>query len=199
MESHLIFISTDCLPSYVQYTTLPATFYWTYKTQFYQPLSTEHQPPTNTHSQLYIISFFFFYIIEYKLQVLANLANFGYDPVNYEFFRKLNILDLFLDVLVVEEDVNMIEFAIGGICNCCLDKLNHDFFIRNGAVSIITQHLSSSHEETVISAITTLIFLSCSQTTSGNFIYILILFTYSRECVSTFLESIGSRSFISTN
>ena len=33
---------------------------------------------------------------EYKLQVLANLANFAYDPVNYDFFRQLNILDLFL-------------------------------------------------------------------------------------------------------
>lgn len=34
--------------------------------------------------------------LEYKLQVLANLANFGYDPVNYEHFRKLNVFDLFL-------------------------------------------------------------------------------------------------------
>ena len=33
---------------------------------------------------------------EYKLQVLANLANFAYDPVNYDYFRQLNILDLFL-------------------------------------------------------------------------------------------------------
>ena len=33
---------------------------------------------------------------ENKLQVLANLANFAYDPINYEYFRQLNILDLFL-------------------------------------------------------------------------------------------------------
>lgn len=33
---------------------------------------------------------------EHKLQVLANLANFAYDPINYEHFRRLNILDLFL-------------------------------------------------------------------------------------------------------
>ena len=33
---------------------------------------------------------------EYKLQVLANLANFAYDPINYEYFRQLNILDLFI-------------------------------------------------------------------------------------------------------
>ena len=35
---------------------------------------------------------------EYKQQVLANLANFAYDPVNYEYFRQLNILDLFLGI-----------------------------------------------------------------------------------------------------
>ena len=33
---------------------------------------------------------------ENKLQVLANLANFAYDPINYDYFRQLNILDLFL-------------------------------------------------------------------------------------------------------
>ena len=33
---------------------------------------------------------------EAKHQVLANLANFAYDPINYEHIRKLNILDLFL-------------------------------------------------------------------------------------------------------
>ena len=27
---------------------------------------------------------------------MANLANFGYDPINYGHFRKLNVLDLFM-------------------------------------------------------------------------------------------------------
>lgn len=36
------------------------------------------------------------FFIDYKQQVLANLANFAYDPVNYDYFRELNILDLFL-------------------------------------------------------------------------------------------------------
>ena len=34
--------------------------------------------------------------LDSKRQILANLANFAYDPINYEFFRRLNILDLFL-------------------------------------------------------------------------------------------------------
>ena len=26
---------------------------------------------------------------DYKLQILANLANFAYDPINFEYFRRL--------------------------------------------------------------------------------------------------------------
>ena len=31
-----------------------------------------------------------------KREILANLANFAYDPLNYDYFRQLNILDIFL-------------------------------------------------------------------------------------------------------
>ena len=69
---------------------------------------------------------------ENKLQIIANLANFGYDPINYGFFRTLNVLGLFLDVLAEEQDGGsansdfddkMRQFAIGGICNSCLGLL----------------------------------------------------------------------------
>ena len=36
---------------------------------------------------------------------MANLANFGYDPINYGHFRKLNVLDLFMG-----KDRNIIFF-----------------------------------------------------------------------------------------
>ena len=35
-------------------------------------------------------------VADAKLQVLANLANFAYDPINYEYLRQLNVIDLFL-------------------------------------------------------------------------------------------------------
>jgi len=38
----------------------------------------------------------FLFVEEAKLQVLANLANFAYDPINYEYLRQLNVVDLFL-------------------------------------------------------------------------------------------------------
>ena len=96
------------------------------------------------------------------------MANFAYDPVNYEFFRTLNILDLFLDVLVEELDDVMIQFSIGGICNCCLDKLNKEFFIENDTISIVTKHLSSTNLETLQSALITLMFLTTPQTKKGK-------------------------------
>lgn len=76
-----------------------------------------------------VISFFNFFTIqliilgclEGKKQVIANLANFAYDPINYEHMYKLNVLDLFLDSLT-ESDPKLIEFAIGGLCNCCPGK-----------------------------------------------------------------------------
>lgn len=47
-----------------------------------------------------------------KEQVLANLANFAYDPSNYPYLRQLQVLDLFLDSLS-EENETLVEFAIG--------------------------------------------------------------------------------------
>lgn len=34
-----------------------------------------------------------------KEEILANLANFAYDPINYGHFRKLNVVDLFMGEL----------------------------------------------------------------------------------------------------
>ena len=34
--------------------------------------------------------------VDSKLQVLANLGNFAYDPINYEYLRELNVVDLFI-------------------------------------------------------------------------------------------------------
>jgi len=44
--------------------------------------------------------------------VLANLANFAYDPSNMESLRMLQVTDLFLDMLTEEND-NFVEFGIG--------------------------------------------------------------------------------------
>lgn len=44
--------------------------------------------------------------------MLANLANFAYDPKNMEYLRELQVADLFLDMLT-EENENFVEFGMG--------------------------------------------------------------------------------------
>uniref|UniRef100_A0A8D2AXX4 Armadillo repeat-containing protein 7 n=1 Tax=Sciurus vulgaris TaxID=55149 RepID=A0A8D2AXX4_SCIVU len=94
-----------------------------------------------------------------KEQVLANLANFAYDPSNYQYLRQLQVVDLFLDSLS-EENETLVEFAIGGLCNLCSDRANKDYILQAGGISLITNCLSSPNEETVLSAVTTLMYLS---------------------------------------
>ncbi|KAL7989462.1 hypothetical protein Chor_012128 [Crotalus horridus] len=97
-----------------------------------------------------------------KEQVLANLANFAYDPQNYEYLRQLRVLDLFLDMLTEDND-NLVEFALGGLCNLCLDKINKDYILEAGGVSAVVNCLASANEETILSAVTTLMYLSTPQ------------------------------------
>ncbi|KAM4673016.1 armadillo repeat-containing protein 7 isoform 1-T1 [Amazona ochrocephala] len=101
-------------------------------------------------------------VAEAKEQVLANLANFAYDPRNYEHLRQLQVLDLFLDVLSERSDT-LVEFAIGGLCNLCLDKMNKDYILEANGVEPIINCLSSANEETVMSAVTTLMYLTTPQ------------------------------------
>ncbi|NXK96303.1 ARMC7 protein, partial [Formicarius rufipectus] len=103
-----------------------------------------------------------FSLAEAKEQVLANLANFAYDPKNYEYLRQLQVLDLFLDMLT-EDNETLVEFAMGGLCNLCLDKTNKEYILEANGVEPIINCLSSSNEETVVSAVTTLMFLTTPQ------------------------------------
>ena len=55
---------------------------------------------------------FCFFTSEAKEQVLANLANFAYDPKNMDHLRQLQVSDLFLDMLT-EDNQNFVEFGMG--------------------------------------------------------------------------------------
>ncbi|XP_023262596.1 armadillo repeat-containing protein 7 [Seriola lalandi dorsalis] len=96
---------------------------------------------------------------EAKEQVLANLANFAYDPKNMEYLRTLQVTDLFLDMLT-EENENFVEFGMGGLCNLSMDPECKDIILQSGGISLVTNCLSSRREETVLSAITTLMNLT---------------------------------------
>ncbi|XP_070846540.1 armadillo repeat-containing protein 7 [Chaetodon trifascialis] len=96
---------------------------------------------------------------EAKEQVLANLANFAYDPKNMEHLRELQVADLFLDMLT-EENESFVEFGMGGLCNLSMDPECRDIILQSNGISLVTNCLSSRREETVLSAITTLMNLT---------------------------------------
>ena len=48
------------------------------------------------------------------------------------------------DVLAEETDERMVEFAVGGVCKCCLDKLNKSYIIENDRVELTVKCPSRS-------------------------------------------------------
>ncbi|NXC56122.1 ARMC7 protein, partial [Aleadryas rufinucha] len=141
-----------------------------------------------------------FSLAEAKEQVLANLANFAYDPSNYEYLRQLQVLDLFLDMLT-EDNETLVEFAMGGLCNLCLDKTNKEYILEANGVEPIINCLSSSNEETVVSAVTTLMFLttprSRAQTTALPVVECMLRFSLSANTRLSNLASIFLQDYCS--
>ncbi|XP_071455360.1 armadillo repeat-containing protein 7-like [Hetaerina americana] len=102
---------------------------------------------------------------EAKEQVLANLANFAYDPINYKYLRDLMVIDLFLDQ-ITEGTENLIHYALAGLCNLCLDPENKEYILGCGGVRIVTTCLSTKNIETLLNAITTLQYLTTPKSKS---------------------------------
>ena len=66
--------------------------------------------------------------IDKRLQSLCHLANFAYDPLNYEHFEKLNIVEFFIDVLFFNDtDSQEFEFAMSGLANLACGKSIESF------------------------------------------------------------------------
>nr|XP_033337137.1 armadillo repeat-containing protein 7-like isoform X1 [Megalopta genalis]XP_033337138.1 armadillo repeat-containing protein 7-like isoform X2 [Megalopta genalis] len=95
---------------------------------------------------------------EAKEQVLANLANFAYDPINYGYMRQLQIIDLFLYALS-EDNIKLVRFAAGGICNLCVDPINKLYILRNQGIQLLSSLMSSQDEDILLSIIASLISL----------------------------------------
>ncbi|CAI5495909.1 unnamed protein product [Closterium sp. Naga37s-1] len=85
---------------------------------------------------------------EAKEQIVANLANFAYDPINYDHLRKLNVLELFLDCLT-EENAKLVDFGMGGLCNVAADTANASAIATADNIPLIVDCLSSPVESTV--------------------------------------------------
>ncbi|XP_020093305.1 armadillo repeat-containing protein 7-like isoform X3 [Ananas comosus] len=117
--------------------------YGTPRAKYLQDLVSEFQQTTNEES---------------KEKIAAHLANFAYDPYNYEFMRQLNVLELFLDC-ITEPNEKLVEFGVGGICNSCADSKNAGVIIQCGGIPLIIQCLSSPVRNTVYYALGALYYL----------------------------------------
>ncbi|XP_038209363.1 armadillo repeat-containing protein 7 [Zerene cesonia] len=95
-----------------------------------------------------------------KCQVLANLANFAYDPINYGFIRDVGVLDIFLYVIKNETNFKLLQFATTGICNLCPDPLNADYLIKHDVLKPLEDLLKSKENNIIADVITILIYLS---------------------------------------
>lgn len=111
--------------------------------------------------------------LDLKQQVVANLANFCYDPKNFDFMERLNIIDLFTDVLQ-ENDDKLIEFAMAGLCNLTTSVNFQEKVIQTtDCLQLILKCLSRENEEALISAMTTLVQLLHSQKEKLNSVEII--------------------------
>ncbi|CAK8691209.1 unnamed protein product [Clavelina lepadiformis] len=125
-----------------------------------------------------------------KEQVLANLANFAYDPINYQYLRDLRVIDLFIDCIDIDEDVNgsIVEYGIGGLCNLAPEPENRQLILDHPAsIENAIRCLSSSVEETVLSAITLLMQLVIPDSRSR------IVTTAVVECMQNFATMQNAR------
>jgi hypothetical protein len=99
---------------------------------------------------------------ENKLQILANLANFSYDPINYNYLRQLNIIDLFLDCLQMHTNDDFVHYALAGLCNMSTDKMNSELIVKKNPMILIVlvKCLFSNRLEIVVNSMVVLMFLS---------------------------------------
>ncbi|XP_057663641.1 armadillo repeat-containing protein 7 [Diorhabda carinulata] len=97
-------------------------------------------------------------VYENKRQTLANLANFAYDPINYNFIKQLHVIDLFLAELS-NGDEELIHFALGGLCNIACDPESRDYIVALNGIKLISDLLLHDNEEISLNALTTLFYL----------------------------------------
>ncbi|CDS09291.1 hypothetical protein LRAMOSA10651 [Lichtheimia ramosa] len=103
--------------------------------------------------------------LEAKQQVLANLANFAYDPINYEHLWQANAIDLFINGLE-DPDPLLNEFGAGGLANICSDSNHRQYiFLQPECINLLKKTVcnavnnTQAQDETIINAMTTLMLL----------------------------------------
>ncbi|XP_046805714.1 armadillo repeat-containing protein 7 isoform X1 [Lucilia cuprina] len=66
---------------------------------------------------------------EAQEQVSANLANFAYDPINWDYLKTAEVLKLFFELLELPNEKLQLHGS-AGLCNICLDKQALKYIIK---------------------------------------------------------------------
>ncbi|XP_065360972.1 armadillo repeat-containing protein 7 isoform X2 [Calliphora vicina] len=103
-------------------------------------------------------------------QVTANLANFAYDPINWDYLKTAEVLKLFFELLQTPNEKFQLHGS-AGLCNICLDHEAHNYIVKSQNFNKIKDLLIKTKNLNVILNILTLLYqlLSHSESTK-NFI-----------------------------
>lgn len=96
--------------------------------------------------------------LENQEQVLANLANFAYDPLNYQYLRELKVVELFTNALS-SRNPYFVLYSLKGISNLVNDPLNLEIILKFSCVSKIKDFVKSNNLNLVKESLTILIFI----------------------------------------
>ncbi|XP_053969322.1 uncharacterized protein LOC128871527 [Anastrepha ludens] len=81
--------------------------------------------------------------VEAKEQVTANLANFAYDPINWEYLWEAGALDVFEDCIKSPNERFQLH-ALAGFCNMCLDAASFKFITKSEVFAPINLLMQTS-------------------------------------------------------
>ncbi|XP_058454636.1 LOW QUALITY PROTEIN: armadillo repeat-containing protein 7 [Malaya genurostris] len=100
--------------------------------------------------------------LEAQQQVTANLANFAYDPINWNFLKSSKAHELFVEILNCSIDLSLLIHAAAGICNLCLDTEFSEYVRRGGVLKQIKFLIGkySKNTELIAHLLTILIYLN---------------------------------------
>uniref|UniRef100_A0A1A9VD36 MaoC-like domain-containing protein n=1 Tax=Glossina austeni TaxID=7395 RepID=A0A1A9VD36_GLOAU len=95
--------------------------------------------------------------VEAQEQVSANLANFAYDPINWDYLKSAEALKLFVELLQTPNEKLQL-YGTAGLCNICLDKQSHDFILEKSHLKCIQTLLVKTENLEITLNILTLIY-----------------------------------------
>lgn len=100
--------------------------------------------------------------VEAQQQVTANLANFAYDPLNWDYLKTAKVLKLFIELLEIPNESLQLH-GLAGLCNLCLDPSAFNFIVKFQNIKIIKDLFIETNNLDAILNILTLFYQLLSQ------------------------------------